>query len=107
MTPEASWTRELELALIRAADKTTVVTEEERTRIHEDAPDAEVHVLPVVNPLNPRVPAAQGRNGLLFVGGFEHTPNVDAVKMLVNEVMPLVWDQIADVSLSRCWTGLG
>jgi GT2 family glycosyltransferase len=30
------------------------------------------------------------REGILFVGGFQHDPNVDAAKFLVNEVMPKV-----------------
>ena len=30
------------------------------------------------------------RKGILFVGGFQHDPNVDAAKFLVNEVMPKV-----------------
>lgn len=33
------------------------------------------------------------RNGLIFIGGFHHQPNVDAVLYLSKEIMPLVWDQ--------------
>lgn len=32
----------------------------------------------------------ENRNGILFVGGFSHTPNVDAVKWFVSEVFPLI-----------------
>ncbi|GIZ08723.1 glycosyltransferase [Flavobacterium sp. UMI-01] len=31
------------------------------------------------------------RNNLLFVGGFDHLPNIDAVKYLKYKVMPLIW----------------
>lgn len=33
----------------------------------------------------------EGLENLLFVGGFPHTPNVDAAVFLIEEVMPLVW----------------
>ena len=44
------------------------------------------------------VPA--GREGLLFVAGFAHPPNVDAAQWLVGEVMPLVWRQAPEARLS-------
>ncbi|WP_415329122.1 glycosyltransferase [Chryseobacterium sp. MMS23-Vi53] len=31
------------------------------------------------------------RQGLLFIGGFYHMPNMDAVKFLYESIMPLVW----------------
>jgi O-antigen biosynthesis protein len=36
----------------------------------------------------------------LFVGGFEHPPNMDAAVYLVREVMPLVWAVRGDVQLT-------
>lgn len=36
---------------------------------------------------------------LLFVAGFQHSPNVDAATWLVNDVMPLIWAQAPDVQL--------
>ena len=45
------------------------------------------------------VPAAQ-RRGLVFVGGYRHVPNVDAVLWLVREVMPRVWAELPDLPLT-------
>ena len=92
--------RELELALIRATDTTLVVTEAEREQVRLDVPDADVRVLPNVHPLSARVAPFDARAGLLFVGGFEHTPNVDAVLTLVNDVMPLVWRENPELRLT-------
>jgi O-antigen biosynthesis protein len=39
------------------------------------------------------------RNGLLFIGGYHHQPNVDAATWLVNEIMPLIWSHAPDVPL--------
>src|SRR5690606_9460205 len=40
------------------------------------------------------------RDGVLFVAGFAHPPNVDAAEWLVYEIMPLVWQHAPDVRLS-------
>ncbi|MGI8864566.1 MAG: glycosyltransferase [Solirubrobacteraceae bacterium] len=97
LSPRASAMREIELALIRATDVTLVVTDAERTQVEKDVPQATVHVLPNVNAVRTHVPTVSERRGVLFVGGFEHIPNVDGALMLVNEVMPLVWQRIGDV----------
>ena len=40
------------------------------------------------------------RSGLLFIGSYTHTPNVDAVIWLVEEIMPLVWNEIPNLTLT-------
>jgi GT2 family glycosyltransferase/glycosyltransferase involved in cell wall biosynthesis len=36
---------------------------------------------------------------ILFVAGFQHSPNVDAAKWLITEVMPLVWESRPDAQV--------
>jgi GT2 family glycosyltransferase/SAM-dependent methyltransferase len=100
LTPKVNAMRELELGLIRASDATIVVTDAERAHVQADVPDAVFHIVPTVNAIRARVPGAGGRAGVLFVGGFEHPPNVDAALALVNDVMPLVWRDLADVGVT-------
>ncbi len=38
------------------------------------------------------------RSGLAFIGGFAHAPNVDAAQWLVNDVMPLVWQEAPEIT---------
>jgi GT2 family glycosyltransferase/glycosyltransferase involved in cell wall biosynthesis/SAM-dependent methyltransferase len=92
--------REMELGLVRATDATIVVTDDERARVEEDVPEAVVHVLPNVNQGRAYVPPPTGRQGLLFVGGFEHPPNVDGARALVQDVMPLVWAELGEVHVT-------
>jgi len=40
------------------------------------------------------------RDGVLFVAGFAHGPNVDAARWLVESIMPLVWDELPHVQVS-------
>jgi GT2 family glycosyltransferase len=39
----------------------------------------------------------EDRNGIAFVGGYQHTPNVDAVKYFVKEIFPHIKSQLSDV----------
>jgi hypothetical protein len=41
----------------------------------------------------------QDRKDLLFIGGFEHKPNVDAVHYLRNEIMPLLWNTDPEIAI--------
>jgi GT2 family glycosyltransferase/SAM-dependent methyltransferase len=99
LTQQALWTRSLELALVRAADVTLVATAPERIRVEAEVPGSVVRVLPTINAVRADAPGLDGRAGIIFVGGFEHTPNIDAVLRLVTGVMPRVWEVLPDVTL--------
>jgi len=98
--PKAKALRELELALIRATDATFTVTADERIQVERDVPGANVLVIPTVHEVAPYVASAEERSGILFVGSFEHPPNVDAAVFLAKEVMPAVWRELGDVTLT-------
>jgi GT2 family glycosyltransferase/glycosyltransferase involved in cell wall biosynthesis len=84
----AARTRRQELGMIAAADRTLVVSAAERELLARDAPDARVEVLSNLHQLSgPGLPFAQRRD-LVFVGGFRHPPNVDAVRWFVTAVWP-------------------
>jgi len=97
---KATALRELELAMVRANDVTVTVTEEERGHVLAEVPDARVTIVPTIHEIASHVPPCDGRSGVLFVGGFEHPPNVDAATYLVREVMPLVWAVRADAKVT-------
>jgi glycosyltransferase involved in cell wall biosynthesis len=99
-TREIHKTRELERGLIEDADVTIVVSEVERLRVESHVPGASVRVIPNLNPVRHDVPGLERRAGLVFVGGFEHTPNVDATLVLVRDVMPRVWEALPDVKVT-------
>lgn len=98
--PKASALRELELAMVRATDTTLVVTDSEREQIELDVPQANVLVVPMVHDIELVVPPPEERSGILFVGGFQHPPNIDAAVSLVKEVMPAVWRALGDVRVT-------
>ncbi|MDX1380232.1 MAG: glycosyltransferase, partial [Xanthomonadales bacterium] len=94
----AEQTRRSELAVIRAADLTLVVSEAECEVLAEDAPGAEVHVLSNIHEVHGRRAGFGERQDLFFVGGYQHPPNVDAAGWFVGEIWPRVREQLPGVS---------
>ena len=80
--------KKLELSLILKTDMTTVVSSEELSLINEMAPQSNLRLLPYARFIHGTKKTFIQRKGIVFVGGFQHTPNVDAVIYFVEEVMP-------------------
>jgi glycosyltransferase involved in cell wall biosynthesis len=80
-----------------AADTTFVVSSAEQKLLAEIAPDLDVHVVSNVHEIRGCDRPFDERSGLLFIGGFEHPPNGDAVKWFVSEVFPIVRRQLPGV----------
>lgn len=80
-----------ELNTYAAADAVLTVSEKEANLINDLIGDSQLaHVAPDGEDLEPsHVPFSQ-RRGILFVGSFEHQPNVCAVEYLCKDVLPLV-----------------
>ena len=82
--------RDEELALIRKADVTLVVSPYEQALLAELVPDARVMVLSTIHELLPGGKPFAEREGLVFIGGFQHPPNADAVLWYAREILPRV-----------------
>ncbi len=83
-----------ELALVRRCDATIVVSEVERQVLLDACPGADVRVLPTIvdiPPIDP--PGWEDRDGMVFIGGFRHAPNVDAVLWFVAEILPKILER--------------
>jgi len=97
MAKAAARTRELELDVIRRSDATLVVSATERELLATDAPAARVEVLSNLHRVPDSGPGPEGRRDVMFVGGFRHPPNVDAVLWFVEHVWPLVVAQAPEM----------
>lgn len=95
----AQRTREAELQLVDDADATWVVSPVERELLLQLRPQATVEVVSNIHDAAASTPGPEGRAGLLFVGGFRHTPNVDAARWLVTDILPRVRARRPDIEL--------
>jgi GT2 family glycosyltransferase len=92
-------TREAELAMIERTDATLVVSPVEKQLLDKLLPDADVRVLSNIHRVHGRKRGWAERRDLMFVGGFQHPPNLDAAEWLIDEIMPRVRRDIPDARL--------
>ena len=95
----AAVTKQQELGVIAACDVTFVVSPVEQALLAQTLPDAKVAILSNIHEPLDHTPGYSEREGLLFVGGFQHPPNVDAVTWFVQEVWPLVHAQAPEIKV--------
>ena len=99
MAERAEKTRADELRLIRESDATIVVSPVEKEILAQEAPEANVHVVQLVIPEEPEGPGFMSRRDILFVGSYQHPPNVEAMLYFTREVMPSILTRIPDLKL--------
>ena len=97
MAQAAAVTRGKELALIRSCDIALVVSPVEQELLRHEAPGARVEVLSNVHEVFGRRRGFGDRRDLMFMGGYQHPPNVDAAIWFVREVFGLVRVQLPEV----------
>lgn len=93
--------RQTEYALFSKSDVVLTPSFKEKEIIQPDFPDKSIQVMPaffyptIGNPiLN-----FKERKDILFVGGFTHTPNIDAVMWFASEILPLIRKKNTDIRL--------
>jgi GT2 family glycosyltransferase/glycosyltransferase involved in cell wall biosynthesis len=83
-------TRQLELRTMRLSDATIVLSRTEHELLVRELPGASFFVIPLLCEIPGRSVAYAPRRDILFIGGYEHLPNVDAVRYFAAEIWPLV-----------------
>lgn len=87
---EALDTKEREVAVYGKADRVWVVTPDDRAVIQDLILDVPVDIIPNVHE-KIEVSKAYGETAdLLFVGNFNHRPNIDAVHFFCNDILPFI-----------------
>ncbi len=69
------------------------------------APGVNVHAVPWHVRAPRKTPAFAARNGVGFIGSFGHAPNQDAVRHLLADIMPLVWQTNPQIRLRLAGSG--
>mgnify|MGYP001827888182 FL=1 len=102
---EAARLREIETGIFRRVDVVLTPSTEEVPVIAELAPEAEIRVITPYfyrdrGPTPPADPPLAERRELIFIGAYDHLPNVDAAQLLVREIMPTVWARVPDATVA-------
>lgn len=86
-----------ELSCIQAVDAAIVHSTSELELLRPILPNTKIFVFPLIMDIKRSSNIFSERNDIVFVGGYQHTPNIDAVKYFVSEVMPLLRKKIPGV----------
>jgi tetratricopeptide (TPR) repeat protein len=99
---EAEWRgmQKHELHMAQQADLTLTVTPVEKKALQQQG-IRQVEVIPNIHEpyLGERQSFAE-RQGILFIGGYKHVPNIDCVEWLCQEIMPIVWQSLPDLQVT-------
>jgi glycosyltransferase involved in cell wall biosynthesis len=98
---EAERWRRRELAVCRRVDRIYYFSDVEIAELATQLPSAHLHRVPLyameIGPMPEYAPLEP--HSLLFVGGFNHPPNVDAATWLVEAILPPLRERVPDVHL--------
>ena len=92
----ASEKRQLEYDLIDQADETWVVSGVEQKLLREARPGKSIEIVPTIVDVPGSKTPFSLRRDFLFIGGFQHTPNIDAVIFFLEKIHPLVKEHLSD-----------
>ena len=87
-----------EYKAIEAVDSSIMVSDVELDLIRVQFPEKNLHSLPLLLNVDGTHSGFKNRKDIVFVGGYQHGPNVDAVEYFVKQVMPLVRIHLPGVS---------
>ena len=84
--------KRLELSLISAADFSMVVSDFEREYLIKECSvdPSKVVYMPIYRPMLQNSKKFAERDGVIFIGGFLHQPNVDGLNWFIQKVLPLL-----------------
>jgi len=76
------------------------VSDQDKEKLLREDPSLIVEVVPIILPLPRPIPARDASScDLIFVGNFEHAPNIDATVFLCGEIFPAIKAQIPYATL--------
>ena len=97
---EAERFKSLEISLINKTDKTIVVSKYEMSLLKEEGVNVnKVYNIPLIRKIPGRKNGFKIRNGIVFVGGFKHAPNVDTIYYFLNKIWPLIRKKIKGIEI--------
>lgn len=89
--------KQREFAAILQSDASIVHSTAELEIVQEALPSVSVHVFPLIMDVKGTKKSFKDRKDIVFVGGYQHSPNVNAVMYFVAEVMPLLRSKLPGV----------
>ena len=99
MVENANQLRDLEVSTALKADVTLVVSTYEKELLQSiwPVPEFNVEILSNIHDVHGQGGAFEKRSDIMFIGGFEHIPNVDAMVYYVENIFPLIKKRLGNI----------
>lgn len=94
---QAERLKKMEFRLAKTSDVTFVVSPVEKEIMLKEDPSLNIEVISTIHEVKQVEKSFSERSGIMFVGGFTHPPNVDAVKWFAGEIFPIIKEKISDI----------
>jgi len=87
---------ELEYGVICQADETWVTSSVEQKLLQDKWPEKSIQLVSNIVDIPGSSTPFELRQGFLFIGGFQHTPNTDAVLFFLKKIYPIVKERLRE-----------
>ena len=89
-----------ELNIYRKADLVVVLTDVDKQALLKEEPQIKTAIVPNIHPHVPSSPPGyEARHDIVFVGGYTHEPNIDAVEYFCDQIWPIISPRLPDCRL--------
>ena len=96
---EAAKCKDIELSLCGKSDIVFVVSPVEAELLEQYVPKEKIVLVSNIHKLYSSPVPFEERHGIMFVGGYQHPPNVDAVDFLFGDILPLVRGRLPELDV--------
>lgn len=96
---EAEKTKQLELELIRKSDLSLVVSQFEFEILKKEDSSLQIEIVSNIHIVQGFKKSFRERENILFLGNFEHIPNLDGIKWFLQEIYPSIRSKIPNLIL--------
>jgi GT2 family glycosyltransferase/glycosyltransferase involved in cell wall biosynthesis len=87
---------DVEYDLVRQSDETWVTSSVEQKLLQEKWPEKSIQLVSNIVDIRGSSTPFELRRDFLFIGGFQHTPNTDAVLFFLKEIYPIVKERLRE-----------
>ncbi len=98
LAEQAQATKRQELSNCILADRVIIVTEKDGHYLQQELPHLKISVIPNIHQRQPLPETGfEQRDGLVFIGNYNHIPNEDAVYFFIEQVLPKIHARLPEV----------
>ena len=88
-----------EIHVYQNANIIWTVSDTDTAAIKKEVPDSDIRVVSIIEEMNESSYTDPLTNNILFIGGYSHYPNINAAKIIANEILPIIEKKVPGVKL--------